>query len=96
MVKIASERFKGKSGKVQGKKFAEENFGKRGREGPHVKLTCMWEDGVYLGVKATGQNMTENRSGVWPTRRFRENDGDGETVRTEEDTPATSSRQQQW
>ena len=47
-------RLKGKSAKVQGMAFAEGILRKRKRAGgPLGKLTCMWEDGVYLGVKAT-------------------------------------------
>ena len=40
-----------------------------GAGGPLGKFTCMWEDGVYLGVKATtGEIIGRNRGGVWLTR----------------------------
>ena len=52
--KTAYERLKGISAKVQGLAFAEGILWKRKRAGgPLGKLTCMWEDGIYLGVKAT-------------------------------------------
>ena len=36
------------------------------------KLTCMWEDGIYLGVKATtAEVIVGNRNGVWLTRTVR-------------------------
>ena len=46
---------------------------KRRRAGGALgKLTCMWEDGVYLGIKAnTGEVTVENRKGVWLTRTVR-------------------------
>ena len=60
-------RLKGKSAKVQGMAFAEGILRKRKRAGgPLGKLTCMWEDGVYLGVKATtAEVIVGNRNGVW-------------------------------
>ena len=52
--KTAYERLKGKSAKVQDMAFAEGILWKRKRAGgPLGKLTCMWEDGIYLGIKAT-------------------------------------------
>ena len=52
--KTAFERLKGKSAKVQGMSFAEGILWKRKPAGgPLGKLTCMWEHGIYLGVKAT-------------------------------------------
>ena len=48
--KTANERLKGKSVKVQGISFAEGVFRVGG---PLGKLTCMWEDGVYLGSEDT-------------------------------------------
>ena len=37
---------------------------------PHGKLTCMWQDGVFLGFLATLKEgiMVQNRHGVGPTR----------------------------
>jgi hypothetical protein len=35
-------------------------------------LTCMWDDGVYLGVKSTtGELVIGTKSGVWRTRTVR-------------------------
>ena len=71
--KTAYERMKGKTAKVQGMEFAEGILWKRRREGgPLGKLTCMWEDGVYLGVKgSTGEIMVGDKRGVWVTRTTR-------------------------
>ena len=71
--KTAYERLKGKSAKVQGMAFAEGILWKRKRAGgPLGKLTCMWEDGIYLGVKATtAEVIVGNRNGVWLTRTVR-------------------------
>ena len=39
---------------------------------PAWKLTCMWEDGVCLGIKATtGKVIVGTRNGVEPTRTER-------------------------
>ena len=53
--------------------FAEGILWKRkGAGGPLGKLTCMWEDGIYLGVKATtAEVIVGNRNGVWLTRTVR-------------------------
>ena len=68
--KTAYERLKGKSAKVQGMAFAEGILWKRKRAGG--PLTCMWEDGVYVGVKATtAEVIVGNRNGVWLTRTVR-------------------------
>ena len=71
--KTAYERLKGKSAKVQGMTFAEEILWKRKREGgPLGKLTGMWKDGIYLGVKATmAEVIVGNRNGAWLTRTVR-------------------------
>ena len=51
--KTSYERLRGKSPKVQGMALVEGFLWKRKRAGgPLGKLTCMWEDGIYLGVKA--------------------------------------------
>ena len=48
------ERLKGKSEKVEGMRFAEGIQWKRRRAWRSLgKVTCMWEDGVCLGIKAT-------------------------------------------
>ena len=50
--KTAYERIKGKAAKLVGMEFGEGVLWKRKREGgPLGKLTCMWDDGVFLGVK---------------------------------------------
>ena len=69
----AYERIKGKKAKLQGMEFAEGVLWKRRREGgPLGKLTCMWEDGVFLGVKgSTGEVIVGNEKGVWVTRAVR-------------------------
>ena len=71
--KTAYERLKGKSAKVRGMAFAEGILWKRKRAGgPLGKLTCMWEDGIYLGVKATtAEVIMGHRNGVWLTRTVR-------------------------
>ena len=71
--KTAYERLKGKSAKVQGMAFAEGMWWKRKRAGgPLGKLTCMWKDGIYLGVKATtAEIIVGNRNGVCLTRTVR-------------------------
>ena len=91
--KTAYERLKGKSAKVQGMAFAEGILWKRKRAGgPLGKLTCMWEDGIYLGVKATtAEVIVGNRNGVWLTRvvavPWRKNEDDpkmdGERLKSE-------------
>ncbi len=36
------------------------------------KLNCMWDDGIYLGVKGTtGEMIVGNKDGVWRTRTAR-------------------------
>ena len=40
--------------------------------GPVGKPTCLWEDGVYLGVKATiGEFIVGDQRGTWLTRKVR-------------------------
>ena len=40
--------------------------------GPLGKLSCMWEDGIYLGVKGTtGEMIVGDQKGVWRTRTVR-------------------------
>ena len=65
--KTAYERLKGTSAEVQGMAFAEVIFWKRKRAGGLLgQLTCMWEDGVYFGVKVTtAEVIVRNRNGVW-------------------------------
>lgn len=71
--KTAYERVKGKTARLTGYEFGEAVLWKRRREGgPLGKLTCMWEDGIFLGVKgATGELIVGTREGVWRTRTIR-------------------------
>ena len=61
--KTAYERSRGKEAKLQGFEFGEGVLWKRRWEGgPLGKLSCMWEDGVFLGVKGTtGELMVGNK-----------------------------------
>ena len=71
--KTAYERVKGKEARVQGFEFGEGVLWKRKRAGgPLGKLTCMWEDGVFLGVKGSiGELIVGDQRGVWLTRTVR-------------------------
>ena len=71
--KTAYERCRGKKARVQGLEFGEGVLWKRRREGgPLGKLTCMWEDGVYLGMKgSTGETIIGDKNGIWRTRTTR-------------------------
>ena len=71
--KTAYERSRGKVAKLVGVEFAEGVLWKRRREGgPLGKLTCMWEDGIFLGVKgSTGEMIVGDEKGVWRTRSIR-------------------------
>ena len=79
--KTAYERSRGKQARMQGMDFGEGILWKRRREGgPLGKLTCMWDDGIYLGVKgSTGEIIVGNEKGVWRTRavRRKQKDKDG-------------------
>jgi hypothetical protein len=46
---------------------------KRKRKGgPLGKLTCMWEGGIYLGMKGTtGELIVGTKEGIWRTRTVR-------------------------
>ena len=71
--KTAYERIKGKTAAIPGIEFGEGVLWKRRREGgPLGKLTCMWEDGIYLGVKGSaGEMIVGNEKGIWRTRTTR-------------------------
>ena len=71
--KTAYERVKGKPARVQGFEFGEGVLWKRKRGGgPLGKLTCMWEDGVFLGVKgSTAELIVGDRRGIFLTRTMR-------------------------
>ena len=75
--RTAYERLKGKKAKLQRHEFGEAVLWKRRPEGgPLGKLTCMWDDGVYLGVKpTTGEMIIGDERGVWRTRTTRKKCG---------------------
>ena len=68
--KTAQERNKGKRGRIPGMEFAEAVLWRRRPIGGALgKLTCLWEDGVYLGVKAnSGEYIVADGKGIWTTR----------------------------
>ena len=68
--KTAHERSKGKNGKLMGLEFGEAVLWKRRPEEGHLgKLTCLWSDGIHLGVKgSTGEIAVGNKEGIWKTR----------------------------
>ena len=51
----------------------KEFYGSAGaKEARLGKLTCMWDDGVYVGIKgSTGEVMVADGRGVWVTRTVR-------------------------
>lgn len=71
--KTAYERSRGKAARIPGMEWGEAVLWKRRREGgPLGKLTCMWEDGIFLGVKgSTGEMIVGDEKGVWRTRTTR-------------------------
>ena len=68
--KTSYERCKGKSAKLMGIEFGEEILWRRKPLGNHLaKLACLWENGVFLGVKATsGELVVGDAKGVWTSR----------------------------
>ena len=62
-------RWRGCLGWISGK----ERCGRGGHTGgPLGKLSCMWEDGIYLGVEGTtGEMIVGDKKGVWRTRAVR-------------------------
>lgn len=68
--KTSYERSKGKVAKTLGIEFGEAILWKRKPVGGALgKMSVMWEDGVYLGVKGTsGEVMVANEKGIWKTR----------------------------
>ena len=71
--KTGYERCKGRRARLPGMEFGEAVLWKRKREGgPLGKLACMWEDGIFLGVKGTtGEMIVGDKKGVWRTRTVR-------------------------
>ena len=64
--RTAYERLRGKEAKLPGFEFGEGVMWKRRREGgPLRKLACMWDDGVFLGVKgSTGEFIVGDGKGI--------------------------------
>ena len=64
--KTGYERCKGKMAMLPGMKFGEGVMWKRRRQGrPLGKLSCIWEDGIYLWVKGTtGEVIVGDRKEV--------------------------------
>ena len=68
--KTAYERCKGKQAKSMGIEFGEGVLWRRKPAGGAAgKLTVLWNEGVYLGVKGrTGEFVVGDAKGVWKTR----------------------------
>ena len=70
--KTAYERNKGKKAKVLvlGMEFGEAILWKRRLVGGALgKLSCLWEDGLYLGIRGqSGELIVSDKEGVWRTR----------------------------
>ena len=68
--KTAYERYKGKSAKHMGIEFGEGVLWRRRPiGGAMAKMTILWEEGVFLGVKGrTGEFIIGSPKGVWKTR----------------------------
>ena len=68
--KTSYERSRGKKAKMMGLEFGEGLLWKRKPVGGALgKLSCLWEDGIYLGIKATtGEIIIGTERGAWRTR----------------------------
>jgi hypothetical protein len=68
--KTPYERSKGKVAKLHGIEFGEAVLWKRRPIGGHLgKLSCLWGDGIFLGIRgSTGELMVGDAKGVWKTR----------------------------
>ena len=68
--KTAYERCKAKRGKMPGIELGEKVLWRRKPIGNHLaKLTSLWEDGIFLGVKgSSGEFVIGTKLGVWKTR----------------------------
>ena len=68
--KTAYERCKAKRGKMPGLELGEKVLWRRKPVGNRLaKLTSLWEDGIFLGVKgSSGEFIIGNKLGVWKTR----------------------------
>jgi hypothetical protein len=65
----AYERLKGQSARTFGIEFGESVLWKRRAVGGALaKATCLWEDGVFLGIRgASGEIIFGDEKGVWKT-----------------------------
>ena len=61
------EKCKGRHARPPGMEFGEAVLRKRRREGgPLGKPSCVWDDGIFLGVKGTtGEKIVGDKKGVW-------------------------------
>ena len=68
--KTAYERCKAKRGKMPGLELGEKVLWRRKPVGNQLaKLTSLWEDGVFLGVKgSSGEFIIGDKLGVWKSR----------------------------
>ena len=68
--KTAYERTRGKKAKVYGVEFGECVLWKQRPMGGGLgKLACLWQDGVYLGIKGTtGEFIVADAGGIRRTR----------------------------
>ena len=68
--KTAYERLKGKQARALGVEFGETILWRpRPTGGALGKLSSLWDDGVFLGVRgASGEIIIGSRSGVWKMR----------------------------
>ena len=64
------ERLKGKSANTLGIEFGESILWKRRPVGGALaKAVCLWEDGIFLGIRgASGEVVVGDTKGVWKTR----------------------------
>ena len=71
--KTAYERLKGKKAKTLGIEFGEAiHWRMKPAGGALGKLSSLWEDGVFLGVRGkSGELVVGDRHGVWKTRTIR-------------------------
>ena len=68
--KTPYEHCKAKRGKLPGLAFGEKILWRRRQVGGNLsKLTCLWEDGIFLGVKgSSGEYIVGDGNEVWKTR----------------------------
>ena len=71
--KTAFERAKGRRARTLGIEFGEAVLWRRKPMGGALgKFACMWEDGIYLGLRgSSGELIVSDASGVWRTRSVR-------------------------